>query len=102
VKDCDEYNWRYQRICNQQFTNTGGSPMALRDGDKTVEFSCEVRAVTEKAVLVVILKGNKKSLPMWIPKSQIAEGSKIGSDAKVDDSGSIEMSEWIATQKELI
>ena len=76
--------------------------MALRDGDKTVEFSCEVRAATEKALYIVVLQGEKKTLPMWVPKSQLSEHSEIGAEAKEGDSGSIEMSEWIAKQKELI
>jgi hypothetical protein len=76
--------------------------MALREGDKTVEFSCEVRAATEKALLIVVLQGKTKTAPMWVPKSQLAAESEIGEDAKDGDSGSIEMSEWIAKQKELI
>ena len=76
--------------------------MPVRDGDNTVEFTCEVRAVTEKALLVVILQGKTKTAPMWIPKSQLAEHSEIGDGSKVGDTGSIEMSEWIAQQKELI
>lgn len=76
--------------------------MPLRKGERTVEFTCEIRAVTAKALLVVIFQGKEKSLPMWIPKSQIAVNSEIGEDAEENDTGSLEISEWIAKQKELL
>lgn len=57
-----------------------------------IEVSCQKKHETEKAILVVNLKGKE----VWLPKSQI----EIDSDNK----GIVElqMPEWLAVDKELI
>jgi hypothetical protein len=79
--------------------------MSLRGGDKTVEYLVTVRLVTAKAILVIFIDPKdptRRSPDVWIPKSQIAELSEIGDNAKIGDTGHIEISEWLAREKGFI
>lgn len=77
--------------------------MALRPGDKTFEIDCEVKHATERALLIIVQRaGSKEKEEMWVPKSQLAEESEIGHGSEPGDTGTIEMSEWIAGEKGLL
>lgn len=54
----------------------------------------QVRRETTKALLCFI-----DGRELWIPKSQIHDDSEIGS---VGDTGTLAISEWIATEKGLV
>lgn len=70
---------------------------------QTFECTVEVTAVTERALCVVVIKeGGGQSAPIWMPKSQIAVYSEICGESLVGDSGSLEISEWIAKEKGLL
>jgi len=76
--------------------------MAMRENDPTFEVMVEVKAKTDKA-LMVMPAGNKQKasgVSVWIPLSQVSVHSEIGRESKIGDSGSLEVSEWIAKQKE--
>jgi len=70
----------------------------LREGTPTVSFECAVQRVTPKALLIKI----EDHLAMWVPKSQISFTSEINDTSQEGDTGSIEMSEWIAGEKGLL
>ena len=67
----------------------------LREGTPTVSFECAVQRVTPKALLIKI----EDHLAMWVPKSQISFTSEINDTSQEGDTGSIEMSEWIAGER---
>ncbi len=69
--------------------------MPLTDGEKTVDVDVTIKAITDKALLVV----TEDMAETWIPKSQISPYGDLGPDAKRDDSGTMTVSEWIARQK---
>ncbi len=59
---------------------------------KQVEIEVEVRAETERALLVY-----NGSVEVWVPKSQITDQCGEGSEIS-----SIFISEWLATEKGLV
>lgn len=66
-----------------------------KDVEKTVDVDVTIKAVADKALLVV----TEDMAETWIPKSQISQFGDLGPDAKRDDSGTMIVSEWIARQK---
>jgi hypothetical protein len=69
--------------------------MPLKDGEPTFDIDVTIKAVTDKALLVV----TEDLAETWVPKSQISPYGDLGPDAKRDDSGNMIVSEWIAKQK---
>ena len=63
-----------------------------------VEVACIVKAATEKAILID--HGGKA--PVWIPKSQITDWSDGPDDQPGIGTTSIFISEWLATEKEIL
>lgn len=67
----------------------------MRDNDPVVKFDdIEVINETDKAILV-----NIDGEEHWIPKSQIHADSEV---FEMGTSGTLIVSEWIATQKKLV
>jgi hypothetical protein len=63
--------------------------------NREVEIECEVKAATDKALL--IFDGKRE---VWLPKSQITDFS--GSDNLDINVTSVFISEWLATEKGLV
>jgi len=63
--------------------------------DETFEIDVTVKAVTAKALLVILEDLSEE----WVPKSQIQSHGDINANARKDDSGTMIVSEWIARQK---
>ncbi len=78
--------------------------MAMRENDPTFEVMVEVKAKTDKALMVMPAGNNQKGsgVSVWIPFSHVSVHSEIGRESKIGDSGSLEVSEWIAKQKEWV
>ncbi len=66
-----------------------------RPGEIEVEIDVTIKAVTEKAFLVI----TEDLSETWLPKSQIAPHGDLDERSKKDDSGTMIVSEWIAKQK---
>lgn len=64
----------------------------------SVEIEVDVVRMTEKAYLVKAWDTDNKEVEVWIPKSQVVETDCLAPG----DSGTMEMSRWIALQKDLI
>ena len=62
-----------------------------------IEIACEVRASTEKALLIFDGKNQ-----VWIPKSQITDYTDGPDDGPGTGTTSIFISEWLAGEKGLI
>lgn len=68
-----------------------------KESDEGVELEVEeVKAVTEKAILVII-EGSE----YWLPKSQIHENSEMTEDVEKGDSGDITVTTWWAEKENL-
>ena len=68
-----------------------------RDSEPVSFEGVEVLRATELA-LHFELEGEK----VWIPKSQILDGSNFGDDSEEGDSGELIIPEWLAIEKELV
>ncbi len=70
--------------------------MGMRPDDPVVEFEVTdpVELESEKAIRVKV-----EGEWMWIPKGHISEDSDVQGEG---DTGTLIISEWIATEKELI
>lgn len=67
----------------------------MKSDDETFEIDVTVKAVTAKALLVILEDLSEE----WVPKSQIQSHGDINAHARKDDSGTMIVSEWIARQK---
>jgi hypothetical protein len=77
----------------------------MRPGEKTFECTVSVESITEKALRVRTItegQGPHDGESLWIPLSQIADTSEICGESRVGESGSLEISEWIAKEKGLL
>ena len=64
----------------------------------TIEIEVTVKRVTEKAYLVECEDAENKTVEIWLPKSQVKE-----TDCLADgDEGTMEITMWIAKQKDLV
>jgi len=76
--------------------------MALRADEPVLDFSVEVRRVSEKAILCSFMtETGERGVEQWIPRSQISEVSEIAPGATGGEIGIITISTWIASQKQL-
>lgn len=71
-------------------------------GDQLLTFEdCTVAATTSKAVLIEPPDTVDLEEPVWIPASQLAKGSTLGTDSEKGDSGTIIVPAWLAWAKGL-